>query len=79
MSDQYHSVGTLIDEGEKFIDKSGLTGATVTWGGMVWGLMRAIAECPNCPGRFRTPLDPDWHRLHCANCGYTWTHEDAAQ
>lgn len=46
-------------------------------GGMTWGFMRAIAECPECPGVFRVPVNgKDWDVLGCPRCGGVWRWED---
>jgi hypothetical protein len=41
-------------------------------GGLIWGLWRAWAECPDCPGSFRVPLDEDRIYWTCPNCRKVW-------
>lgn len=66
-------VDTFIDEAIAFNARHPeLDEQQQAFGGLLWGAMRAIAECPNCPGRFRVPLDGDWNRLYCPGCGYLW-------
>jgi hypothetical protein len=78
LKENLHSVGTFVDEGQAFIDRHpDLNEEQATMGGVMWGLLRAIMECDNCPGHYRVPLDKDWDlpggRLYCANCGGVWT------
>lgn len=49
-----------------------LNDAQANLGGLAWGLMRALAACPDCPGVFRRPLDAGWRRLACPRCGGVW-------
>lgn len=67
-------LATFLVEGAAFSDRHEATlGARVaTTGGVFWGLLRAIAECPDCPGVFRRPLDDDWGRLGCPQCLNVW-------
>jgi len=77
-------VDTVIDEGKDFIDRHPeLQGVRLDFGGerkvdaadmggLLWGLLRAVAECPSCPGVFRVPLDEEWNRLICPNCKRVW-------
>jgi len=44
-------------------------------GSITWGFMRAIAECPNCPGVFRIPDNENWDHLYCPSCNTVWTHK----
>lgn len=74
--DDLHSVHTVIDEGEAFIERNNLDGAAASMGGLTWGLLRAIAECPDCPGIFRVPLDDDWNMLYCPSCKGIWAKKD---
>ena len=76
------SVGTFVNEAESFYGKHSrdLGHIAATWGGLTWGLLRAIAECPNCPGSYRRPLlDFDWDILICPTCGKWWTNEEGAK
>lgn len=72
------AVGTMVTEGQGFyqrhVDHLGDTAAT--WGGILWGLMRAIAECPHCPGVYRVPQDDDWRTLICPRCHGEWVRRD---
>jgi hypothetical protein len=69
-----HSVHTFTDEALAFTDRHrDLNPGQAGIGGMVWGFMRAIAECPDCPGTFRIPLDEEWHELACPKCHGVWT------
>lgn len=82
------SVRTMAAEGESFYRRhvGGLGHAAAGIGGLFWGLLRAAAECPNCPGVFRTPVHAggadtggddtggDEHEefWRCPNCGGVW-------
>jgi hypothetical protein len=37
-----------------------------------WGMLRAIYECPDCPGSFRVPLKADPNTIVCPNCCGVW-------
>lgn len=71
-------VRTFLTEGQAFVqahrEEVG-NDSVVEFGGWVWGLMRAIAECPNCPGVFRVPTDDDWTYLVCPQCKGVWAHK----
>ncbi len=80
------SVKTFTDEALGFIDRNpALNNVQQTFGGLLFGSMRALAECPVCPGHFRIPLDEDgtpnafgsWTYLVCQNCQNTWTSKPA--
>ncbi len=72
-----HSVNTFTDEAMGFLDRHpALDAQQQSFGGVVWGFMRAIAECPDCPGKFRVPLDDDWHQLYCTSCEHVWVFVD---
>jgi hypothetical protein len=43
------------------------------FGGLFWGLLRAFAECPNCPGVFRVPLDEEGLLWACPKCKGFWS------
>lgn len=51
-------VATVCDEGRAFDERhrDELNETQRAMGGLIWGLMRALAECPNCPGTFCTPI-----------------------
>lgn len=68
---------TFTDEALAFTRRHpDLTPQQQTFGGLAWGLMRAIAECPDCPGVIRTPRD-NWRHLDCPACQKRWTREEA--
>jgi hypothetical protein len=78
MSDDLHSVNTTVDEGLAFIQRHpDLNDTQKATGGLMWGLLRAVMECPNCPGEFRVPLDIEWDRpggrIACPRCQGVWT------
>ncbi|MCC6315051.1 MAG: hypothetical protein IT337_13685 [Thermomicrobiales bacterium] len=85
--DDLHSVGVVVDEGQAFIrrheDDLGVNTFASTVGGLTWGLMRAIAECPNCPGTFRTPVgkaygyESAFDLMTCPQCRCTWKYTGA--
>ena len=70
------NVTTLVKEGEDFYQRNvgelGRTAASI--GGLFWGLLAAVAECPNCAGSFRCPIGGDEHEelWRCAKCGGVW-------
>ena len=77
--DRLHSVHTMVDEGRKFAEEhSELNETQAAWGAVVWGLLRALYECPNCPGYFRVPrmTTVGVEVLWCARCGGQWVHKD---
>lgn len=54
------SVDTFVDSALDFTERHrNLDAQQASFGGLLWGAMRAIAECPDCPGRFRVPVEPD--------------------
>ncbi len=72
MTDISHSTHVAVDEMLAFDQRH--QGEYMV-GGLVWGLMRAVAECPRCPGVFRVPLDGNsWDELRCPACGGVWQH-----
>lgn len=67
-------VETFLREGQAFASRHAeLPGATM--GGFAWGLLRAVSECPDCPGVYRVPQDQEWLVLVCGNCHGTWTRD----
>ena len=68
-----HAVDTFVDEAAAFHRRHpDLDAQQASFGGLAWGLLRALAECPECPGTFRRPLDAAWTRLACPRCGGVW-------
>ena len=70
---------TCLDEGNAFIARHPeLNGTQQTIGGLTWGLLRALMECPNCPGVFRRPRQTveGIEVLWCSSCGGQWVHQD---
>lgn len=67
------SVDTVVDEWAAFNARNPDV-AKHGWGGLLWGFMRAIAECPACgPGVYRHPVDGNsWDLLACPKCGGVW-------
>lgn len=77
-SDKTHT-DTFVDNAIAFTDRHpDLNETQKAIGGTWYGILRALFECPNCPGMYRIPLDEHWAdpggRLYCRNCGETWTH-----
>jgi hypothetical protein len=68
---------TLMREWEDF-DRRNPEVAALQVGGLTWGLLRAIAECPDCPGSFRVPVDAAQTLWRCGRCGGVWRWEGAA-
>lgn len=75
-------VDTFVTESASFLKRHpGLDDVQKSFGGLTWGLMRAVAECPNCPGHYRVPITADgqidhsgaWDRLACSHCRHVWT------
>ena len=70
------SVGTAVTEGDSFYQRNagGLGHAAASIGGLFWGLLAAVAECPHCPGSFRCPIGGDEHTdfWRCPRCGGVW-------
>lgn len=79
-------VNTVVEQGnalrERYRERGGEPGNDALPTGMLlWGLLRAVAECPNCPGVFRNPYHAggvpgtmdDWGEyLVCPRCGGVW-------
>jgi len=67
---------TVVTEGMSFIERHPeLNSAQADMGGLTWGLMRALYECPVCgPGQYRyTPKDHhDW--MVCSKCQNVWVY-----
>jgi len=71
-----HAVNVVCDEGHAFIARhDDLNETQRATGGLLWGLMRAIAECPDCPGVFRASPD-HWQTLVCPQCRGVWRYQD---
>lgn len=72
---------TFVQEGDAFYAQhvADLGHTAATWGGLTWGLLRALAECPDCPGVFRYALDDEWRFWRCPRCGgmWEWKHADS--
>ena len=77
MTDLY-SVETVCNEGNRFVQEHHLEGAAASLGALTWGLLRALYECPACPGEFREPrmstigIEVLW----CPRCKGQWIHKD---
>lgn len=73
-----HAVNVFADEGAAFADRHpDLSETGRSWGATMWGLLRAVAECPDCPGHFRvfgTYEGKD--AMYCAQCGGLWLKQD---
>ena len=77
-ADPLHSVHTVIDEGNDFAARHpDLSGAAASTGSLVWGMLRALYECPDCPGKYRVPTKADANVIVCTSCGGVWTWQDA--
>ncbi len=87
-STDLHDVDVAVTEGQKFLDRAYAQGVEpghpfVAVTGLAFGMLRAIMECPNCPGTFRVPITEDgridrdprseWLRIGCPHCHMTWT------
>lgn len=75
------SVKTYVDEGQSFLSRNDdLDAQQSSFGSLLWASMRAMAECPDCPGAFRIPHDSDWtpnafgewKYLACPKCQKVW-------
>lgn len=72
-----HSVDIVCDEAKNFAAQHpDLNEAQQALGMMTWGLLRAVAECPACPGVFRTSPD-HWHTLICPQCRGVWVYQES--
>ena len=79
MSEQSEAIDTFMDAWADF-DHRHPEYKDNPLGGMTWGFMRAIAECPRCPGVFRVPVDgSNWDLLRCPACGGLWKWQDPAE
>jgi len=79
-ADPLHSVHTVVDEGNAFNARHpDLNNTQASLGGLVWGMMRALYECPTCPGKYRVPTVADPNVIVCTNCGGVWTWQDAPE
>ena len=78
MSNVPQSVHTVCDEARAFRARHPLLNATQQSLGMLtFGLLRAVAECPDCPGVFRASPD-DWQTLICPQCHGVWKYQGEA-
>lgn len=79
MPNNLHPVQTMCDEGSAFCKRHpGLSETQATWGALTWGLLRAIYECPDCPGHYRRPLEGMREDIIiCPHCGRVWIHKNA--
>lgn len=77
-------VNTFVDEAMSFQSRhNALNNIQSAFGGTLFGFMKALAECPECPGHFRIPYDADgtpnafgeWAYLYCPNCKALWGHQ----
>jgi hypothetical protein len=67
------SLETFSREGNAFVSRHPeFNDAQATYGGLIWGFMRAIMECPNCPGHYRIPRDKEYKTLYSPCCGAYW-------
>ena len=79
-------VDTVVEQGnalrDRYMERGGEPdNCELPSGMLLWGLLRAIAECPRCPGVFRNPYHAggtpgtmdDWGEyLVCPKCGGVW-------
>lgn len=64
---------TFVDEANSFIERNNLEGQQATFGGLWWGMLRAVMECPDCPGVFRIPVEgDDIGVIYCPSCKNVW-------
>lgn len=64
---------TFSREGNAFIQRHpDLPDTAKSLGGLTWGILRAVLECPNCPGNFRVPQDQEGRVLYSPCCGTWW-------
>jgi hypothetical protein len=69
-----HLTDVVCDEAKAFAARHpDLNAAQQATGMLTWGLLRALAECPDCPGVFRVSPD-DWHTLVCPQCRGVWVY-----
>ena len=75
MTPDLHATHVLCDEGAAFAarHRADLSPPAQSLGALAWGLLRAVAECPVCPGVFRVPSDRAWTHLDCPQCHGRWT------
>jgi hypothetical protein len=68
-----HSVHTFCDESTAFAERhrADVPGDQRVWGAVAWGFLRALAECPACPGVYRVSPD-QWQTLICPQCAGVW-------
>jgi hypothetical protein len=77
-NDPLHSVHTVVDEGHAFNARHpDLPDAAASFGALAWGMLRALYECPTCPGKYRVPTKDDANVIVCPNCCGVWTWQDA--
>ena len=73
-------VNTFANEAKDFMDKhKDLTESKMVLGGVAWGFLRALAECPDCPGVYRIPDNEEWDHLYCPSCKNVWTHKSVIE
>lgn len=86
MTEDLHSVGVVVDEGNAFVARMPEDLRNNSWatsiGSLTYGIMRALAECPNCRGHFRVPCkgyEDTWEYMACTNCGGIWQRIDPVE
>lgn len=68
-----HAVDTFCREADNFVRcHPELNDTQKSFGRLAWGLLRALYECPDCPGHFRVPLNDEEGALACPNCRAVW-------
>lgn len=73
-------VDTFGKEGKIFLkEHPELNEVQANLGYVTWGFLRALAECPECPGVFRIPDNENWDHLYCPSCHGVWTHKSVIE
>ena len=77
-------VNTFVNEAISFQSRNkDLSEFHSAVGATLFGFMKALSECPECPGHFRIPYDTDgtpnafgeWKYLYCPHCKNMWGHQ----
>lgn len=85
-----HSVGTFVKGAQQFGKAHpGLSETQAALGGALMGMMKALLECPKCPGYYRVPITQNdegkWEveapfgpmrYIYCHKCGGVWGKEE---
>lgn len=74
MDDEMRALNLAVDEAGAFLERHPEVGNYPfgTASAVAFGMLRAIAECPRCPGTFRVPTVEPPDGWYCHRCEGLW-------